>query len=472
MIYLILGIAVVLRLININQSLWLDEAINIIYSQKLPFWKFVTQYPIGDFHPPLYFTLLWCWTHLFGSLEPTVRLLSVLFGIGTIYINYLLIKSLFNKKAALIAAFLLAINPLHIYYSQEARMYALETFTVSLSFYFLTKYLQGNKLLWWVYIGSLVLVLYSDYLPYLIILAQLIFVFIWFRKKIKSIFLAQIIASTTLVLWIPIFIQQISQGVHAASVLPGWSNVVGGTVMKELALTFVKFFIGRTNFDSKLLYAGVIVLCLVLSGVSFKNLIVKKLSWQKGMLALWFGVPLIGVSLISLIIPVFSYFRMLFLLPAFIGLLGLYLATLPKKKSLLLGSVVFGLCIISTVRYLTNPKFQREDWRGSVQALTKQPQGLIVFEDNNIPAPFQYYNKSLAAMPGLNGVPANSFSEIKNLEKKIGNQRRVYLYNYLVDINDSKRLLEKRLEQLGFKQINILNYQGVGFIYIYDKKSI
>src|SRR5690348_14814461 len=98
MIYLILIFGFALRLIASNQSLWLDEAINVLAAKDLSFWQFVSSYPIGDFHPPLYFGILWVWSHLFGYNEIFLRLPSIFLGVGTIYVVYLLGKELFDKK--------------------------------------------------------------------------------------------------------------------------------------------------------------------------------------------------------------------------------------------------------------------------------------------------------------------------------------------------------------------------------------
>ena len=61
MIFLILALGFVLRLITLNQSFWLDEADNVVAARGLDFISFISKYPLGDFHPPGYFILLWIW---------------------------------------------------------------------------------------------------------------------------------------------------------------------------------------------------------------------------------------------------------------------------------------------------------------------------------------------------------------------------------------------------------------------------
>ena len=57
---------------------------------------------------------------------------------------YLLAKELMNKKVALFSIALLAVNYFHIYYSQEARMYAMMFTTTVFAFYFLIRFIKNK----------------------------------------------------------------------------------------------------------------------------------------------------------------------------------------------------------------------------------------------------------------------------------------------------------------------------------------
>src|SRR3989344_5780647 len=116
MIALVLTAGLILRLFKLDQSLWLDEAINVTFVKNLDLYALVFDYSIGDFHPPLYHILLRGWVLLFDTSEIAVRLPSVILGLATVYIVYLITKKLFENKTALIAATLIATSPLHIYY--------------------------------------------------------------------------------------------------------------------------------------------------------------------------------------------------------------------------------------------------------------------------------------------------------------------------------------------------------------------
>ena len=66
MIILVLFFSLLLRLISLNQSLWLDEATTALVSQ-LPVYDFFSKFMPADFHPPLYYLVIHYWTLLFGT---------------------------------------------------------------------------------------------------------------------------------------------------------------------------------------------------------------------------------------------------------------------------------------------------------------------------------------------------------------------------------------------------------------------
>lgn len=471
MIWLVLFFALVLRLINLNQSIWLDEAINIVNAKNLDFLSFISKYPLGDFHPPGYFALLWAWIRLFGTSEIAVRVPSVILGVGSVWLTYLLGKDLFNKKVALLSAVFLSVGPLHVYYSQEARMYSLAVFSAVLSFYFLTKLVKENKKYAVAYMLSLVLVFYSDYLIFLIIPSQLIYIIFFEKKFIKLIISANIFALFSLLPWLTVFPNQLKTGQNAASDLKGWVEVVGGANLKEVGLVFIKTIIGRVSFFNKYIYGFVTLLSSIFYGLIL-YFSLKKLDKSTKLLLLWLFVPLIFAFIISFFIPVLTYFRMIFILPAFYILLAKGIDTLPQKYIKVTTFILVIISLTSLLAYYINPSFQREDWRVAVKKVEQLVgyDGVVIFENNNLPAPYIYYNKGTKnAIAGLKKVPVNNINEVVDLEAHTLNKRNVYVFEYLVEINDPNRLLEKKLESLNFKKTQTLNFSGVGFVNLYTR---
>jgi mannosyltransferase len=126
----ILALAIILtawalRLYHLGaQSLWVDEG----FSWEVAHGRLATIFETlatQDRHPPLYYVLLWATIRLAGSTEFALRFLSAGVAILAIPLVFILGRRLGDDRVGLIASALLAISPFHIWYAQEARMYAL-----------------------------------------------------------------------------------------------------------------------------------------------------------------------------------------------------------------------------------------------------------------------------------------------------------------------------------------------------------
>ncbi len=118
------GLGLLLRIARLDfQPLWWDEGYSVWFAHH-PLAEMVRLTAL-DIHPPLYYALLGAWSRTFGWGPIALRLLSVAIGVLAVPVAYVVAKWLAGRRAGLIAAFLLAINSFHIYYSQEVRMYGL-----------------------------------------------------------------------------------------------------------------------------------------------------------------------------------------------------------------------------------------------------------------------------------------------------------------------------------------------------------
>ena len=106
------------------QSLWYDEAVTA-HLLRLDFAGMWHAIPDSESTPPLYYVLAWLWTQLAGTGEAGMRSLSALLGSATIPVAWALGRRLGGDRAGLVAAALLAVNPMLVWFSQEARAYAL-----------------------------------------------------------------------------------------------------------------------------------------------------------------------------------------------------------------------------------------------------------------------------------------------------------------------------------------------------------
>ena len=99
----------------------------------------------SESNPPLYYALAWGWAKAFGTSEVGLRSLSALFGAATVPVAYLIGRELASRRAGLAGAAIVAVNPMLIWYSQEARSYALLIFFAALSLLFFARALHSRS---------------------------------------------------------------------------------------------------------------------------------------------------------------------------------------------------------------------------------------------------------------------------------------------------------------------------------------
>lgn len=125
-------VAVVLRAWGLGRTnLWFDE-VNSWEVVRLSWPAMLANLrlsPVG----PLYFVLLKPWQLVFGDSERALRSLSLVAGVLVVPVTYAIGVRTLSRRAAAWGAVLVALSPLHLYLSQEARMYMLLTLVAGLT---------------------------------------------------------------------------------------------------------------------------------------------------------------------------------------------------------------------------------------------------------------------------------------------------------------------------------------------------
>jgi uncharacterized membrane protein len=123
MLCVIVAVAAFLRLWALNgKSFWLDEIASVVIA-RMPgnsFWHWLWT---EEGNMALYYVMLRPWLGIHLG-EGTIRLLSVLPGIASVPVMYLLGKRLLGRNVGLLSALLLAFSTCAVVYSQEARGYS------------------------------------------------------------------------------------------------------------------------------------------------------------------------------------------------------------------------------------------------------------------------------------------------------------------------------------------------------------
>jgi mannosyltransferase len=139
-----LGLAVRFASLGV-QSYHHDEVITAARVIPGDFTEMLRQVRGSESNPPLYYVLAWGWAKVFGTGEAGLRSLTALFGAATIPVAYLIGRELAGNRAGLIAAAIAAVNPMLIWYSQEARSYALLVCFGALALLFFVRALRSEK---------------------------------------------------------------------------------------------------------------------------------------------------------------------------------------------------------------------------------------------------------------------------------------------------------------------------------------
>ncbi|GJM41150.1 MAG: hypothetical protein DHS20C20_14320 [Ardenticatenaceae bacterium] len=221
-----------------HQSFWNDEGNSARLSERSI--SLIIEGTASDIHPPLYYLMLNQWRKLVGDSEFGLRSLSLFAGLLIVPLTFVLGKWAGSGKAehrvaqrlGLVAAGLVAINPAMIYYSQEARMYALLGFLAVLTTVLLLGWLSviskqysviSNQS--WLWGGAYVLCaaagLYTHYFFPTVLLVHNLFIFLKIIQEyrpnftiLNSLFTIKywsFLMLATLLLyapWLPIFLDQ------------------------------------------------------------------------------------------------------------------------------------------------------------------------------------------------------------------------------------------------------------------------
>lgn len=477
-IVFILILAFVLRIININQSLWLDEAIGAIAVKNFTFKSIITDFLPFDNHPPFYYLFLKLWTEIFSYSEMSLRMPSVIFGLLTIFFTYKICTLVFKGKTiGIISALLLTTSHFHIYYSQEARMYSMAGFFAAFSVYFLLKIVLNshvhllNYLLLSLGLCGLIL---TDYMP-IFLLPFFVLIPILFKKdfcwwlKYLFVFILPFVCG---VIWLPEFLGQSENGKWLMKTLPEWKNLAGGANLKQAILLWMKFSLGRISFANKLFYYFLVIAASIPFVFSIFNAFKQK-SKNLSVFVLWLVIPTIFAFAASFIFPAFIYFRFMFVYPAFAVILATGITNI-SKRSLKRILLILVLCVnaFSFLIYSFDKNQQREDWKSAVSFVENNSDNTSasIFVYPQPFAPFRWYaSGKISAFAVTNSIAADPVKTAQITEKSIRGKKTLFFFTYLTDLTDPSSSAKTTLENSGFVESDIMSFAGVGEILIYKK---
>ncbi len=194
----------VLRVVFATQSLNADELSTrwILAGHGLPH-VVSTVHTDAEITPPLYFALAWLTTQP-GLTPELLRAPSLVAGVLTIPLVYAVGLRSVGRRAGLVAAALTALSPFMVFYSAEARAYALVMALVALSTLALLLAVERRRARWWVlYAVASCLAMYSHYTSAFALAGQLAWVLWAHPAARRPALVANLAAAVAFAPWLP-----------------------------------------------------------------------------------------------------------------------------------------------------------------------------------------------------------------------------------------------------------------------------
>jgi len=404
----------VLRFFHLaNQSLWVDEMLTWSAIQPGGSLSFVQQF-IDTIQGPLYLAATWPLLHL-NDTPLMMRLPAAVVGTATIPLfGYLAFRTV-SARAAQLALLLLAINPFHIWYSQEGRGYAfLMFFAVAVVISYLNILnLQDDrpaiKHFWWLGISGAALIL-SNMSGVFLLAALALSLVLFDRPKARQygvwwvlgFGLAGVIAAPWLLK---------ASGIWAIDrIVPGagmGAALRGSTTFSPLAVPYgvFSFFFGYSlgpslrelhqpdrlavilDYWPLLIAGGAVVVTALVAGWEASRR--QRPSW-----VFLISVPLLFVIVLAVRnIKPWNARYVSVALPWLLLLTGAGLARLPRKIGAVTAALLLGLTICSLAGYYGRDDYAKADIAQAVAAVAEAKPPAQVVLVPVVTSVFRYYDR-------------------------------------------------------------------------------
>ena len=484
----IIVIAACMRIYGLDrQSLWYDEMI-----EETAFkWQFLSNQSWYHIHPPLHAMLVYFITVIFPGNDFALRMVPFTFGLISVPLLFLLAKRLFNEYIGLIAAFLLAISPFHIWYSQEVRSYALQWMLALVSLIYFQQALErpsrGNFI---GYILSTVAGFYTNQLTIFLVSLQIIHLLFYYQKYKTQLFKWISAVSATAIIYSPWIIYNAMIYGYRKSGTP--KEIDFNSILYTIYSYCAGFSVGPSLSELHIDHTLAVIkpyFLLIVPIMIFYSIIfllglwsLRKNNSQLSLPLLILTVPIIGVIILNQIMPNISY-NVRYTGTALFGFLlfiakGIeWLSCLKHKMtgkilSILAVVVITGFSSYAFANYHFEKKYYKPDFRGAVEYIKNKRMGtdavLCLIDSGSINryarGSFWCDEFQLAASDNKDVVNV----KLRNLVK---GKNRLWLVLstewYLENINEVKRSLDTNYDEIEYlrKESNeIANMR----IYSYD----
>lgn len=492
--FLVLGLF--LRSLGLERGFFGDEAITLLSaSSKLP--DIIPNLIKFDGYPPLTAFLLHFWMRI-NQNEIFIRYYFILFGVGALFMLYLIAMEYFNrnKPVLLSALFLGAISPLLISLSQYIRSYIDSAFWMLLSVYLFLLIVRNkaNKWVWLGYALSGLLSIYTFYFSFIMIFSQFIYMFIFKFKEpglIKKWLLSQVAVALLFMPWAPYFLRQIFN--EKSSSFLHWENfgfkIAGldlGRYMRNIASLFGFDYLFMVYLEGVKKHFG-LPLLFIMAGLAFFSLFFilfyslkfLRKEFKGSQEEVWF-LPFFSLG--PIVICWFT-FKVTKILPdarylaaphaIFLVLLSYFFCTLiyrHKKAGIVLFSSLIFLYILR-LPVAVSPVLEVNKALEYLREYGKEGD-CVVLPDRlpgieKLPMPYFNIDKYLYTMDPATSkyflLPENNWKEIKNSLRPF---KRIWLIRFYgnTEIFGGNKIIYDFLKRCGRKEISAREFNGLRLI--------
>lgn len=379
-----------------------DEAFTVLYWTTPPFSEGYFDLLAVEPHPIGTLTLYWLWTEAAGTSEFAVRMLPLFFNVlGGAMMMALTHRLSKQWRLVFMVGVVWAVHPFLVWHAQDARNYAMITFTAPLAMYWLWRAIQHPQsertlVAWWPYILAQTFGLYIYLFEAFIVVVGLLAMMIWAWRRpllLWRAFQAWLIIG---LLSLPIVVQLY----HLVFV----SEYQGTATSSSIPPLFEEFIPTLWLGDTTAALGGGVVFAVV-GGLI---LVLARQRWGL-LVGLWAFGPLVMLYFAGHFSSIFRPRYVIHVVPAFllIGIVGLDAALhrlkVQKARPVLVTVVVLGLVGIywgELYAYFYTEPAKAPDWRG----LTDYLDGRATEQDTVVsglidPALEYYYDKPITFIP-------------------------------------------------------------------------
>jgi mannosyltransferase len=390
----ITALAAALRFAGLDvQSYWLDESFTVLVVDR-DLGGTLDGIAEVESTPPLYYLLAWLWAKAFGTDEAALRSLSALLGTLTVPAAYLAARRLLSATAGVVIALLVAVSPFLVWYSQEARAYALAILLGTVSLLLMARAMQerdGRSLAWWALAAGAAVA--SHYFVVLLVACEAIVLLRVLAGARAARVAVASVAGVCLAL-VPLALAQRDNG--------------GASGFREAALSGrirdipKEFLLGEFGGPVR----GLGPLCALLAGTALVLLVARADPGQRRRAAVPAALALgaVALALVAALVGE-DYLTPRHLAAAWVPAFLVVAAGATAARARVAGAVVAGALAVAfaaiTISVPFDEDLQRDDWRGAAKALgTRDGARAIVMSPATGFVPLSLYEPGTAATPG------------------------------------------------------------------------